>query len=155
MNSPRKASLGPPLETLHVKTSRRTEFVNITKEVNYCIAASGVAHGVCHIYVPHTTAGGTINEGDDPDVARDMEAAFDRMVPRIAGYAHYEGNSDSHIKATLVGSSQSVWIENGRLRLGRWQSIFFCEFDGPRNREIHLKIVADPLSGTTTNSPPE
>jgi secondary thiamine-phosphate synthase enzyme len=145
MSSPGKASHRPRIETFYVKTSRRTELVNITNEVNRCVAASGVSAGVCHLYIPHTTAGITINEGDDPDVARDMEAALDRMVPREAGYKHYEGNSDSHIKATLVGSSQSVWIENGRLRLGRWQSIFFCEFDGPRNREVLVKIVPDPL----------
>ena len=144
MNSPRKTSPGPRIETLHVKTARRTEWVNITPEVNRCVAASGVSAGVCHLYIPHTTAGVTINEGDDPDVARDMEEAFDRMVPRDAGYKHYEGNSDSHIKATIVGCSQSVWIENGRLRLGRWQAIFFCEFDGPRNREVHVKILPDP-----------
>jgi secondary thiamine-phosphate synthase enzyme len=144
MSSTGKAPSGPRIETLHVKTSRRTEWVNITSEVNRSLAASGVSDGVCHIYIPHTTAGVTINEGDDPDVARDMEAAFDRMVPRDAGYKHYEGNSDSHIKATIVGCSQSVWIENGRLRLGRWQAIFFCEFDGPRNREVQLKIVSDP-----------
>ena len=146
MNSAGKASSGPRIETLHLKTARRTEWVNITSELNRCVAASGVAHGFCHLYIPHTTAGITINEGDDPDVARDMEAAFDLMVPREAGYKHYEGNSDSHIKASLVGCSQSVWIENGRLRLGRWQSIFFCEFDGPRNREVLLKIVPDPAS---------
>ena len=144
MNSPRKTSRGPRSETLHVKTLRRTEWVNITPEVNRCVAASGVSAGVCHLYIPHTTAGVTINEGDDPDVARDMEAAFDRMVPRDAGYKHYEGNSDSHIKATLVGCSQSVWIENGRLSLGRWQAIFFCEFDGPRNREVRVNILPDP-----------
>ena len=138
-----KTSPGPHTITLHVKTSRRTEWVNITSEVNRCVAASGVSSGVCHLYIPHTTAGVTINEGDDPAVARDMEAAFDRMVPRDAGYKHYEGNSDSHIKASLVGCSQTVWIENGRLRLGRWQTIFFCEFDGPRNREVHLKVVPD------------
>src|SRR5579863_6725395 len=143
MNYPGKTSSGPRIETLRVKTSRRTEWVNITSDVNRCVAVSGVAHGVCHIYVPHTTAGVTINEGDDPDVARDMEAAFDRMVPRDAGYKHYEGNSDSHIKASLVGSSQTVWIEDGRLRLGRWQSIFFCEFDGPRDREVQVKVVPD------------
>jgi len=146
MNSAGKASSGARIETLHLKTARRTEWVNITSELNRCVAASGVSHGFCHLYVPHTTAGITINEGDDPDVARDMEAAFDRMVPREVGYKHYEGNSDSHIKASLVGCSQSVWIENGRLRLGRWQSIFFCEFDGPRNREVLLKIVADAAS---------
>lgn len=144
MNSKSKASQGRSIETLRAKTSRRTEWVNITSQVNRLVAAAGISSGVCQIYVPHTTAGVTINEGYDPDVASDMEAAFDRMVPRGAGYAHAEGNSDSHIKATLVGSSQSVWIENGRLCLGRWQAIFFCEFDGPRNREIHVKIVADP-----------
>lgn len=146
MCSAGKASSGSRVHMLRVKTSRRTEWVNITAEVNRCVAVSGVSHGVCHLYIPHTTAGITINEGDDPDVARDSEAAFDRMVPRDAGYKHYEGNSDSHIKATLVGSSQTVWIEDGRLHLGRWQSIFLCEFDGPRNRKVHLKIVSDPAS---------
>jgi secondary thiamine-phosphate synthase enzyme len=141
-----KASSSASTQTLPVKTSRRTELVNITAEVNRCVAASGVSSGVCHLYIPHTTAGITINEGDDPDVARDIEAAFDRMVPRDAGYRHYEGNADSHIKATLAGCSQSVWIENGRLRLGRWQAIFLCEFDGPRNREVLLKIIPDPCS---------
>jgi secondary thiamine-phosphate synthase enzyme len=136
-----KTSPDPHTITLHVKTSRRTEWVNITSEVNRCVGASDVSSGVCHLYVPHTTAGITINEGDDPDVARDMEVAFDRMVPRDAGYKHYEGNSDSHIKASLVGCSQTVWIENGQLRLGRWQALFFCEFDGPRNREVQVKIV--------------
>jgi secondary thiamine-phosphate synthase enzyme len=144
MNSTGKGSQGRPIETVRVKTSRRTEWVNITSQVNRMVAASEISSGVCQIYVPHTTAGVTINEGYDPDVASDMAAAFDRMVPRDAGYAHAEGNSDSHIKATLVGSSQSVWIEGGQLQLGRWQAIFFCEFDGPRNREIHVKIVPDP-----------
>jgi len=145
MSSTGKTSSGPRIDTLRLKTSRRTEWVNITSEVNRCVAASGISAGICHLYVPHTTAGVTINEGDDPDVARDMEAAFDRLVPHDAGYKHYEGNSDSHIKATIVGCSQSVWIENGRLRLGRWQSIFFCEFDGPRNREVLVKIISDPV----------
>jgi secondary thiamine-phosphate synthase enzyme len=144
MSSKGKASEGPSIETLRVKTSRRTEWINITPEVSRLVANSGISSGVCQIYVPHTTAGVTINEGYDPDVASDMEAAFDRMVPRNAGYAHVEGNSDSHIKATLVGSSQSVWVQDGGLRLGRWQAIFFCEFDGPRSREIHVKIVPDP-----------
>jgi secondary thiamine-phosphate synthase enzyme len=131
-------------ETLRIKTSRRTEWVNITAEIVRRVAAIGVSAGVCQIYSPHTTAGITVNEGYDPDVARDMEMAFDRMVPRDAGYLHAEGNSDSHIKTAMVGCSQSVWIENGRLQLGRWQAIFFCEFDGPRSREVHVKIVADP-----------
>jgi secondary thiamine-phosphate synthase enzyme len=139
MNSPQKSLT----ETLHIKTSRRTQWMNITAEIGRCVAASGVSSGVCHIYCPHTTAGITINEGYDPDVATDMEQAFDRMVPHDARYRHAEGNSDSHIKATMVGSSQTAWIENGRLRLGQWQAIFFCEFDGPRNREVRVKIVAD------------
>ncbi len=143
MTSAGKAPSGARIETLQLKTSRRTEWVNITSAVSRCVAASGVSHGVCQVYVPHTTAGVTINEGADPDVARDMESAFDRMVPRDAGYKHYEGNSDSHIKATLVGASQSVLIENGALRLGRWQSIFLCEFDGPRNREVLVKVMPD------------
>ena len=139
-NSP-KRSADSHLHTLTVKTSRRTELVNITAEVARVVAASGVASGVCNLYVPHTTAGVTINEGDDPDVARDIEGALDRMVPRDAGYKHSEGNSDSHIKSSIVGVSQSVLIENRRLVLGRWQAIFFCEFDGPRHREVHLKIL--------------
>jgi len=133
------------MQSFQVKTARRTEWVNITAEVSRCVAATGVLAGICHIYVPHTTAGITINEGDDPDVARDMEVAFDRMVPRDAGYKHYEGNSDSHIKASLVGTSQSVFIERGRLSLGQWQAIFFCEFDGPRNRKVHIRIQPDPV----------
>lgn len=144
MSSKAKPSQGRSIETLRVKTLRRTEWVNITSEVSRLVSASGISSGVCQIHVPHTTAGVTINEGYDPDVASDMEAALDRMVPRDAGYAHAEGNSDSHIKATLVGSSQNVWTAEGHLQLGRWQAIFFCEFDGPRNREIHVKIVSDP-----------
>jgi secondary thiamine-phosphate synthase enzyme len=131
------------VHALALRTSRRTKFVNITAEVARQAVASGVASGVCYLYVPHTTAGVTINEGDDPDVARDIEAALDRIVPRDAGYKHYEGNSDSHIKSSLVGVSQSVLIEGGQLVLGRWHAIFFCEFEGPRHREVHLKIQAD------------
>ena len=139
-----KGAFGSQIQTLQVKTTRRTEWINITSDVNRSVAASGVKSGVCYIYVPHTTAGIAINEGDDPDVARDMEAAFDRMVPRDAGYKHYEANSDSHIKASMIGASQSVFIEGGQLQLGRWQSIVFCEFDGPRNREVQIKVQPDP-----------
>jgi len=138
-----KRAFGSQIQTLKVKTTRRTEWVNITSDVNRTVVASGAKSGVCYIYVPHTTAGITVNEGDDPDVARDMEAAFDRMVSRDAVYKHYEGNSDSHIKTSLVGTSQSVLIEGGHLHLGQWQSIFLCEFDGPRNREVKVKIQPD------------
>ncbi len=128
---------------LRVKTSRRTHLLDITSEVARAVSDTGVRDGLCHLYVPHTTAGITLNEGADPDVARDIEATLDRLVPRDAGYKHYEGNADSHVKSTLVGVSQTIHIEGGRLQLGRWQSIFFCEFDGPRQREVHLKIVPD------------
>jgi secondary thiamine-phosphate synthase enzyme len=117
---------------------------NVTEQVAEAVRGSGCAQGVCYLYVPHTTAGVIINEGYDPDVARDMEGALDRLVPDDPQFRHSEGNSDSHIKTALIGSSQIVWIENGRLALGRWQQIFFAEFDGPRSRELHVKIVPDP-----------
>jgi secondary thiamine-phosphate synthase enzyme len=139
----RAANPAVPAKILEVKTSRRTQLVNVTAEVERIVAASGVTSGICHLYVPHTTAGVTINEGDDPDVARDIEAALDRLVPKDGPYKHFEGNSDSHIKSTLVGVAQAVQIENARLQLGRWQAIFFCEFDGPRHRELRVKIVPD------------
>jgi secondary thiamine-phosphate synthase enzyme len=131
------------IRTLEVKTSRRTELKDVTAEIEQAVRESGCAHGLCHLYVPHTTAGVMINEGDDPAVARDIEAAFDRLIPHSAGYKHAEGNSDSHIKTALVGSSETIWIEDGRLSLGRWQAIFFAEFDGPRARDLLVKIVPD------------
>jgi secondary thiamine-phosphate synthase enzyme len=130
--------------TLHVQSSRRTELINITSDVEQLVSKASCANGACHLYVPHTTAGVIINEGYDPDVARDMEAAFDRLIPHRGDYRHAEGNSDSHIKVALTSSSQVVFIEGGRLALGRWQAIFFAEFDGPRRREVHVKIVCDP-----------
>lgn len=132
------------IHTVHVRTSRRTELKNVTAEVEKLVRESGCTAGVCHLYVPHTTAGVLINEGYDPDVARDMEGALDRLVPDSPLFRHSEGNSDSHIKTALVGSSESVFIESGRLALGRWQQVFFAEFDGPRSRELHVKIVPDP-----------
>jgi len=131
--------------TIGVRTSRRTELKDVTAEIEKAVRDSGCSEGVCHLYVPHTTAGVLINEGDDSAVARDIEAAFDRLIPHAGDYRHAEGNSDSHIKTALVGSSETVWIEGGRLALGRWQSIFFAEFDGPRSRELRVKIV--PHSG--------
>lgn len=128
---------------LIIRTSRRTELKDVTDEVAAAVRDSGCSNGTCMLYVPHTTAGVLINEGDDPAVARDIEAAFDRLIPRGAGYTHAEGNADSHIKTAIVGSSQSVWIESGRLSLGRWQAIFLAEFDGPCTRELRLKILFD------------
>ena len=127
-----------------VKTSRRTELRKITSDVAEIVARHGAVSGVVHVYVPHTTAGVTINEGADPDVAHDIELTFDRMAPRdAAGYRHAEANSDSHVKTAMVGSSQTVLIESGRLVLGRWQAIFLCEFDGPRTREVIVRVVPD------------
>lgn len=130
-------------QVLPVDTQSRTQLKDITREVARLVSQSGVENGLCCFYVPHTTAGILINESDDPDVARDIGDTLDRLVPRKASYKHYEGNADSHIKASLVGSSASVPIESGKLGLGRWQGIFFCEFDGPRRRQVKVKIIAD------------
>ena len=131
------------MHTLHVRTERRTQLVEITPEVQAVVTKAGVESGICHLYVPHTTAAIAINEHADPDVASDVEAALDRLVPLRGPYKHSEGNSDSHMKAILVGATQTVFVENGRLVLGRWQGIFFCEFDGPRERKLYMKIVPD------------
>jgi secondary thiamine-phosphate synthase enzyme len=129
--------------SLKIRTTRRTELRNVTAEIEKLVQQSGCNTGTCHLFVPHTTAGLIINEGYDPDVAHDMEYALDDLVPRDEGFRHAEGNSDSHIKLALVGGSQSVWIEHGRLVLGQWQQIFFAEFDGPRTRELRVKIVLE------------
>jgi secondary thiamine-phosphate synthase enzyme len=129
---------------LALSTRKRVEFVHITPEVQRAVSDSGVTSGTCVVYVPHTTAGVTINENADPDVARDIVAHLERLVPRQEAYHHMEGNADAHIKASLVGSSVTVLIENGALVLGTWQGIFFCEFDGPRSRRVCVTVVPDP-----------
>jgi len=144
MASKAHRSSGSLTRTLSIRTLRRTELRNVTAEIEAVVRESSCVDGVCHLYVPHTTAGVLINEGDDPAVARDIEATLDRLIPHRGNYEHAEGNSDSHIKTALVGSSETVWIENGRIALGRWQAIFFAEFDGPRTRELRVKIVPDP-----------
>lgn len=123
-----------------IRTKSRTEMVDITSSVQKEIAKSGISEGVCTVYVPHTTAGVTINEGADPSVCTDIISKLNEMIPADAGYLHMEGNSDSHIKASLMGNSGSVIVENGHLVLGTWQKIFFCEFDGPRSRKVLVKI---------------
>ena len=132
------------MKTLRIKTARRTQFVDITREVEHAVRDSGVKQGRCHVYVPHTTAGVAINEHADPDVASDVEGIFDVRVPHQGPYRHAEGNTDSHMKAILTGTSQTIFIESGKLVLGTWQGIFLCEFDGPRQRNVFIKIVADP-----------
>jgi len=134
------------METVRIKTHRRTQFLDITDAVQKVVSKSGIVEGICYLYVPHTTAGITINEHADPDVASDVEAALDRLIPAKGPYKHAEGNSDSHIKAILVGGSQFVFVENSRLELGRWQGIFFCEFDGPRERTVWVRVAADSRS---------
>jgi secondary thiamine-phosphate synthase enzyme len=138
-----RASMGDTMQAIRVKTSRRTEFVDITNEVQRVVSALGVRVGTCFLYVPHTTAGVLINEHADPDVASDAEGAFDRLVPASGPYRHAEGNSDSHVKTMLAGVNQFVFVEDGKLALGRWQGIFFAEFDGPRDRKLYVKVLPD------------
>ena len=132
------------MKTLRIKTGKRTQFVDITREVEHAVRESGVTGGLCCVYVPHTTAGVAINEHADADVARDVEGIFDRLIQHDGPYRHAEGNTDSHMKAILTGSSQTVFIENGKLALGTWQGIFLCEFDGPRQRNVLVKVIPDP-----------
>jgi len=131
------------MKSLRIKTSKRTQFVDITREVEHVVRDSGASSGVCYVYVPHTTAGVVINEHADPDVARDVEGIFDRLIPQDGPYRHAEGNTDSHMKAILTGSSQTVLVENGALALGTWQGIFLCEFDGPRQRTVFVKVLCN------------
>ena len=131
------------METLRVKTTRRTQLLDVTQAVERTVAQSGVLTGICYVYVPHTTAGVMINEHADPDVATDLEVVFDRFVPHSGPYRHAEGNTDSHAKAVMVGASQLVFVEKGKLALGTWQGIFLCEFDGPRERKMWVKVVDD------------
>ena len=131
------------MQTLIVKTDRRTQLLDLTAQVQEAVSAAKISNGICYLYVPHTTAAITINECADPDVARDIEGTLDRLIPATGSYQHSEGNSDSHVKSALVGAAQAVFVEDGRLALGRWQGIFFCEFDGPRERKLLLKVVSD------------
>jgi secondary thiamine-phosphate synthase enzyme len=128
---------------LSVKTRERTEFIDITSDINKLIQKSGVTQGLCMIFVPHTTAAATINESADPSVKSDILKILNQIVPWEANYRHLEGNSPAHIKSTLVGSSELIAIENQRLILGTWQGIFFCEFDGPRTRKVDVRIVEE------------
>lgn len=131
------------LKILDVKTSSREEFIDITVKIRHVISESGISGGICTLYVPHTTAAVTINEGADPSVKRDMLVYLNKLVPERGDYRHMEGNSDAHIKTSLIGSSETVIIENGKPLLGTWQSIYFCEFDGPRNRQIQIKVMGE------------
>lgn len=128
------------MKKITLRTHARTEFVDITDGVAATVQEAGVQAGVCLVYVPHTTAGVTINENADPSVTRDLLATLNKLVPFDGDYAHSEGNSAAHIKSSLVGYSQPIPIVNGRLALGTWQAIYFCEFDGPRTREVYVHV---------------
>ncbi len=130
------------LKTLSVRTSSQTEMVDVTSQVQGELNKSGVEEGRLTLYVPHTTAAVTINEGADPAVKADILMVLNQMVPWKADYKHMEGNSPAHVKASLIGPTETVLVSGGRLVLGTWQKIFFCEFDGPRNRKLHLQISA-------------
>ena len=129
------------MHQLTVKTHSRTEMIDVTGEVQALLAAREFKNGLCMLYVPHTTAGITINESADPSVKRDILMVLNQMVPWEADYRHMEGNSPAHVKSSLMGPSQLVAVENGRLLLGTWQGIFFCEFDGPRTRKLQIHFV--------------
>ncbi len=130
-------------KSINIKTTSITEFIDITSEVNQIVGQSGVKSGVCYVYVPHTTAGVTINEGADPAVVKDILTTLNKLIPHNNNYLHREGNSDAHIKTSLMGPSQAILIQKGKLLLGTWQSIFFCEFDGPRSRKVQIKVMGD------------
>ena len=131
------------MHRISIKTRSDVDFQDITLQVQELVASSGVESGVCYILVPHTTAAVTVNEHADPSVAEDIITHLEVMVPRHKNYRHGEGNSPAHIKASLMGSSEVILIDGGRLFLGTWQGVFFCEFDGPRNRNLLVKIIAD------------
>lgn len=131
------------IKHINVRSKQRIELIDITSEVEQALKESGIKDGMCFIYVPHTTAGVTINEGADPSVQRDILNVLNRLVPYDASYFHREGNSDAHIKSTLVGAKSYVPVEGGKLALGTWQAIYFCEFDGPRHRRTIIKFLKD------------
>jgi len=126
---------------LTVKSKTRTQLIDITPEIQKTVKSSGISEGLCMLYVPHTTAAITINESADPSVASDIMMVLNEVIPWKADYRHFEGNSPAHIKSTLVGASEIIAIENGSLVLGTWQGIFFCEFDGPRTRKLHMRLM--------------
>ena len=128
---------------LKINTVAKVEFQDITHQVRKVISSSGIKNGTCYVFVPHTTAGITVNEHDDPSVVIDISEQLNRMVPDRSDYRHLEGNSPAHLKASVVGSSQMLLIEDGTLLLGTWQGLFLCEFDGPRQRTVLVKIIAD------------
>ncbi len=132
-----------PILAFQIETRTRVEFKDVTALIEKVIASSGALSGVCHVFVPHTTAAVLVQENDDPALQKDLDQFLEQLAPRAKEYHHNDGNCDSHLKASLIGCSKTLLFENGRLVLGRWQGVFFCEFDGPRRRELRLKIIPD------------
>ena len=130
------------MEQINVFSKKKVEVIDITSQVQNIVKRSGVKEGVCYVYVPHTTAAVTINENADPSVINDIQNYLNKLVPFDGPYSHAEGNSDAHIKTSLIGCSKTIVVTSGDLLLGTWQGIFFCEFDGPRNRKVHIKVIA-------------
>jgi secondary thiamine-phosphate synthase enzyme len=131
-------------QVLSLRSSRRCQMIDITRQVAELVAQSGIQNGSATVYCPHTTAAVTINENADPDVPHDILLTLEKLIPQnLAGYQHDEGNSDAHVKSSLIGCSQQIFVHNGNLVLGTWQGIFFCEFDGPRSRTLHVQITGE------------
>lgn len=129
------------MKSFTITTSKRTQFINLDSYVEQVIQETGIKEGIVCVYVPHTTAGVTINENADPDVLYDIEQTLEKLIPWYGNYKHTEGNAPAHVKASLMGSSIQIIINNGQLVLGTWQSVFFCEFDGPRTRKFYVEII--------------
>lgn len=129
------------MEKISIRTTKRIELIDITEEIQDIVTKNKTNDGICFLFCPHTTAGLTINENADPSVRSDIINTLKKLVPENAGYSHSEGNADSHVKSSLFGVSLTIFIEGGQLDLGRWQGIYFCESDGPRNREVWVKIL--------------
>ena len=130
-------------KVLDVRTTRNIEFIDITGKVRNCISEENINDGMVLVYTPHTTAGITINENADPSVGKDIKNHLNELIPRHDRFTHSEGNADAHIKSTLVGCSATILVHNGTLLLGTWQGVFFCEFDGPRKRSVHVKVISE------------
>lgn len=131
------------LEKIKVSTNRQCQLVDVTKEIQKVIDKHQIKEGILHLFCPHTTAAITVNENYDPSVQTDISETLSKLIPHHSGYAHTEGNADAHIKSAIVGSSRTLFIENSKIAFGTWQGIYLCEFDGPRTREIWVKIIAN------------
>ena len=129
------------MEKFTVRSTDHTSIIDITPQIQSIITASGIKNGICYVFIPHTTAGISINENADPDVKSDILKEINKVIPFKDSYRHMEGNAAAHIKSSLFGNSETIFLEDGRLQLGTWQGIFFCEFDGPRTRQVWIKLI--------------